>query len=371
MSLRRSGPSKVALAFVAILAACGSSDDGAKPDSGSGGKADGPSGTGGAIGLRDSATDPAAPGPDAADAVKPISDAAVAGEVAAETAAGLDAGSVDGPAAETRAGEAGLSTIDATIDTARATVDGGGVLAPDAQADGVDAAGSIPDAPADGADAAFQPGPAVPVVVNSSNTATYNLSDGTWKLFYFDAQASQLYVVSGLTGISRGYLGTSPSVSPSSYEKTTDPESGALYFTAATAQRYYLAVAVSGGGASGSFQVADGGRLLSLGSTTLSLTPSDAGDAYEVFRFPVTAGHGYVLDLTGPVQPSLGFAVGARPERSTLGELTYSDWGIGGSLPFNNEEIKAANVALSTSGFYYVNIRVSAPITLTITITQL
>jgi hypothetical protein len=208
-------------------------------------------------------------------------------------------------------------------------------------------------------------------VVNSSNTGTFNLADGTWKLFYFDTQAGQLYVVSGLSGNTRGYLGTSPSVSPDAYDKATDPVGGVLYFTAAAAQRYYLAVGVSGGGASGSFQVADGGRSLSLGQTILSLTPADAGDAYEVFRFPVTAGHGYILDLTGPVQPNLGLAVAARPERSTLGEFSYSDWGVGGSLPFNNQEIKAANVALSTSGFYYVNIRVSAPITFTIAITQL
>jgi hypothetical protein len=369
MSRRRSGPSKVVLAFVAILAACGSSDDGAKPDSGSGGRADGPAGTGGAVGLRDSATDPAVPGPDAADAMKPLSDAAVAGEVAAETAAGSDAGSVDGPVAETEAGEAGLSAIDATIDAIRVTVDGQDV--PDAQADGVDAAGSVPDAPADGADAAFQPGPAVPVVVNSSNTATYNLADGTWKLFYFDAQASQLYVVSGLTGISRGYLGTSASVSPSSYEKATDPESGILYFTTATAQRYYLAVAVSGGGASGAFQVADGGRLLSLGSTTLSLTPSDAGDAYEVFRFPVSAGHGYTITMTGSSPPNIGLSAAERPERSTSGEFAYSDWGTMGPLPFNDVEIKATDVAQSTSGFYYLNMRVIAPITFTIAIAQL
>jgi hypothetical protein len=349
-----------------MLAACGSSDDGAKPDSGSGGRADGPSGSGGAVG-RDSATDPAAPLADAADATKPIPDAAVPGEVAAETAPRLDAGPVDGQAAETQAGEAGLTGIDA----APATVDGGDASKPDGQTDGVDAPGSVADAPADSADAAFQPGPAVPVVVNSSNTATYNLADGTWKLFYFDTQAGQLYVVSGLGGITRGYLGSSPTVSPAAYDKATDPTSGDLYFTAASAARYYLAVAVNGGGESGSFQVADGGRLLGLGSTTLSLTPADAGDAYEVFRFPVTAGHGYSIDMTGPSQPNIGLSTAKRPERSTAGEFTYSDGGTMGSLPFSGVEIKAANVALSTSGFYYLNLRVVAPITFTIAITQI
>jgi hypothetical protein len=302
---------------------------------------------------------------DAADA-KPIPDTAVVGEVAPETAARLDAGSVDGQAAETQAGEAGPSGIDGMP----ATVDGGGVSKPDAQADGVDAPGNLADVAADSADAAFQPGPAVPVLVNSSNTATFNLANGTWKLYYFETQAAQLYVVSGLAGITRGYLGTSPSVSPDSYDKATDPESGVLYFTAPTAQRYYLAVGVIGGGASGSFQVADGGRLLSLGSTTLSLTPADAGDAYEVFRFPITAGHGYTIDMTGPSQPNIGLSTAKRPERSTVGEFSYADGGTMGSLPIT-VEIKAANVALSSSGFYYLNMRVVAPITFTIAITQL
>jgi hypothetical protein len=206
--------------------------------------------------------------------------------------------------------------------------------------------------------------------VNSSNTAEYNLADGTWKVFYFDAEAGQVYVISGLTGLSRGYLGTSPTVSPTNYQRVTDPDTGVLTLTAAAAQRYYVAVGVSGGGTGGSFQVADGGRLLALGATTLTLTAADAGDAYEVFRFPVTAGHGYLLNLTGPVQPNLGLSVAARPERSFRGEFSFSDWGVAGSLPFTNQEIKAANVATSTSGFYYVNIRVMAPITFTIQIAE-
>ena len=36
-----------------------------------------------------------------------------------------------------------------------------------------------------------------------------------WKIFYFDAVAGQVYAVSGLSGITHGYVSTSPSVSPS------------------------------------------------------------------------------------------------------------------------------------------------------------
>jgi hypothetical protein len=179
-----------------------------------------------------------------------------------------------------------------------------------------------------------------------------------------------MYVVSGLGGISRGYLGTSPSVSPGRYDQATDATTGTLLLTAPAAQRYYLAVGVSGGGASGSFQVADGGKPLALGTTTLSLTPADAGDAYDVYRFPITAGHGYVLTLQGPSQPNIGLSVAPRPERSSLGEFSYTLWGMAGSLPFTNEEIPATSVAKSTSGFYFINLRIIAPITFTIAIAQ-
>jgi hypothetical protein len=242
----------------------------------------------------------------------------------------------------------------------------------DAPSDSPDVvAGNADDAPLDSVDTAFQPGPATGIVVNSGNTAQYNLGDGTWKVFFFDAVAGQIYVVSELSGIVRGYLSTSLSVSPTNYQIATDLSSGALLLTAPTSQRYYLAVAVSGGGASGSFQVADGGQPIALGSTVLSLTPADAGDAYDVFRFPITTGHGYTLTLLGPSQPNIGLSVAPRPERSSLGEFSYGNWGVGGSLPFTNEEIKAAWVADSSSGFYFVNIRIVAPITFTITIAEI
>jgi hypothetical protein len=290
----------------------------------------------------------------------PVLDAPVSAEAGTDAALPrLDAAAqpVDGNLPDAAATEAGRPGLDTTSASAEAS------------ADFADAAAGQADGPPDTADAPFQPGPATPIVVNSANTAQYNQGDGTWKMFYFDAEAGQLYVVSGLSGIVRGYLGTSPSVSPTSYQSATDPSSGTLLLTAPASQRYYLAVGVSGGGASGSFQVADGGKPLPLGTTTLSLTPADAGDAYHVFRFPITPGHGYTLNLQGPSQPGLGLSVAPRPERSSLGEFSYSIWGTGGGLPFN-ETIAATSVADSTSGFYFVNLRITAPITFTISIAE-
>jgi hypothetical protein len=269
------------------------------------------------------------------------------------------------PAKDLASPGAEVGVLDATADTTGET--SGQKL--DATTGDADATASQADGATDGADAAFQPGPATEIIVNSSNTATYSLADGTWKVFYFDTQVGQLYVVSRLDGATRGYLGTSPSVSPASWTAATDSTTGVLYFTA-TEGRYYLAVGVSGAGVSGSFQVADGGRLLALGTNTVSLSTADAEDVHYVFRFPVTPGHGLMLDFQGPGQPELALSVAPSPERSTSGGFSYSDWGIGGGLPFNNQEIRADQVANSTSGFYFVNVRVTGSITFTVGITQ-
>jgi hypothetical protein len=100
------------------------------------------------------------------------------------------------------------------------------------------------------------------------------------------------------------------------------------------------------------------------------LGPADAGDAYLVFRFPITAGHGYVLNLVGPVQPNLGLSVAATPERSSLGEFSYGNWGLGGSLPFSDQQVTTAQVADSTCGFYFLNLRIMGAITFTLTIAE-
>jgi hypothetical protein len=224
------------------------------------------------------------------------------------------------------------------------------------------------DVGADAADAAFLPGQATAILVNSGNSAQFGVSDGTWQLFTFDAVANQIYAVSGLAGLATGYVGTSASVSPASYLYKTNAD-GVLAFTASAAGRYYVAVASSGGGVTGSFQVADGGTLLALGSTALSLAAPDGDNTY-FYRFPISAGHGYVLSATGPSQPNVGLAVSARAERSNNGQFSYSAWGVGGSLPFNNEEIPATSVAESYSGYYYFYINVKGAIALTVTITQ-
>jgi hypothetical protein len=356
----------VTVAFLAMSAACGSSDNPSpKLDSGLVG-GDAPVVLRDAAVLRDTATlsdlaPDAPPAPvDATDGAVKVPDAPALSE--AGTEAGLPRldlapQTIDSNGLDATATEAGRQNLDTTS----AGVDG---------ADIVDAAADQADAPSpDDADAPFQPGPATPIVVNSANTAQYNQGDGTWKVFYFEAEAGQIYVVSGLSGIVRGYLSTSPSVSPTNYQIATDTSSGTLLLTAPASQRYYLAVGVSGGGASGSFQVADGGKPIALGTTTLSLTPADAGDAYYVYRFPITTGHSYTLNLQGPSQPNIGLSVAPRPERSSLGEFSYSIWGKGGSLPFT-DAIPATSVADSTSGFYFVNIRIMASITFTISIAE-
>jgi hypothetical protein len=267
----------------------------------------------------------------------------------------------DGSASEASVGS--VDTSSAKLDVVAGAMDTGG------QADGhADAGSGQADGSAEVADAGFVPGPATAALVNAGSAGQFSLGDGTWKVFYFDAVAGQVYAVSGLSGITRGYVSTSPLVSPSNYQFVTDTD-GNLSFTAAATQRYYIAAAVSGGGASGSFQLADGGTLVALGTTVLALTAPD-GDNYYFYRFPISAGHGYTLTATGPSQPSVGLAVAPRAERSSNGQFSYSIWGLGGSLPFTDQAIPAASVANSYSGFYYFFLRVSAAITVTVTITQ-
>ena len=368
----------VAVVFLAMSAvACGSSDNTAYDrDSSWSGGADAPIVPRDAATLPDLAPDAIPAAADATDSSINIPDAPALAEAGAEAASPrLDVApqAIDGTSADGTATEAGRQDHDATS----AGVDAGAADIADAAAGQADALSDIPDAatgqadvPPDAADATFQPGPATAIILNNGNTNQYNLGDETWKVFYFDAVAGQIYVVSELSGIVRGYLGTSPSVSPTNYQIASDATSGALLLTAPASQRYYLAVGVSGGIASGSFQVADGGQPIPVGTTTLSLTPADAGDAYYVFRFPITAGHGYTLNLQGPSQPNIGLSAAPRPERSSIGEFSYGIWGVGGSLPFSNEAIPATSVADSTSGFYFVNIRIMAPITFTISIAE-
>jgi hypothetical protein len=299
--------------------------------------------------------------PDAAAA----SDVVVTGDTATADAAAADAAF---------ANDAAVDSVAVGLDGSAQGFDGGkpgwdALADAGSQADGpADAGGSQADGPADSADAGFVPGPATAAVVNGGTAGEFSLSDGTWKVFYFDAVAGQVYAVSGLSGIVHGYVSTSSSVSPSNYQFVTNAD-GNLSFAAPAAQRYYIAVAVSGGWVSGSFQVADGGTLIGLGSTPLALTAPDGDNTY-FFRFPVATGHGYTFIATGPSQPSVEIAVSPRAERSSNGQLSYSIWGVGGSLPFTGYDIPAAAVATSYSGFCFFYINVTAAMTVTVTIAE-
>jgi hypothetical protein len=304
----------------------------------------------------------------------PIVDTVTAKDAAADTVAvGLDgpAQSLDGskPSLDGQAGS--ISEADSgTGDASPSRPDTGtGATDTSSQTDGPsDAGGGQTDGPAEVADAGFVPGPATAALVNTGSAGEFSLADGTWKVFYFDAVVGQVYAVSGLSGIVHGYVSTSALVAPSNYQFVTNSD-GNLSFTAAATQRYYIAVAVSGGGVSGSFQVAEGGTLIALGSTVLALTAPDGDNTY-FYRFPITTGRGYTFTATGSTQTSVKIAVAPRAERSSSGQFSYSAWGVGGGLPFTAYDIPAASVATSYSGFYFFYINVTAAMTITVTIAE-
>jgi hypothetical protein len=51
-------------------------------------------------------------------------------------------------------------------------------------------------------------------------------------------------------------------------------------------------------------------------------------------------------------------------------EFAYSDFGVGGSLPFD-EDITADKVAASFSGYYYFYLNLHGDMTLTVTISEM
>ena len=287
-----------------------------------------------------------------------VLDMAVATEVSTEAATVVDGpvqpGEVNPPGIDGATSESG------SVDSASSSLDVGTKVR--------DVSAAVSDGPLDAAPDGFVPGDATQIVVNSGNTGVYSLGDGTWKIFYFDATAGQLYGISDLSGIVHGYVGTSPAVSPTSYQYVTSTD-GTLAFTATAAQRYYIAVAVSGGWSSGSFQVADGGQLLALGANTVTL-PAPETDNYYFFRFLISTGSTYGISVTGPTMPSIGLAVSPRAERASNGQFSAAAWGMSGPLPITDEAISAASVALSYSGYYFFFLRVSAATTLTVTLTR-
>lgn len=294
-----------------------------------------------------------------AEGSTPVTDAAVpdAGgiDVAVPDAGGIDVAQPD--AAVPEAGGTDAAQPDAAmIDASQPDVAAPDAAQPDA---------AVSDAQSD--QDAFNPGAATAVALNASNTSTYNLANGQWKVFYFDAVAGQTYSISELGGIVHGYVSTSPSVSPTTHDLETDAN-GRLAFVAPATARYYIAIAVSGGGASGSFQVADGGQLLALGANAATLA-APTGDDYHFFHVPITAGSSYSLTVSGTATSSVGLGISPRAERASNGQFSYPLLGQSGPLPLD-AAIPAASVAESYSGFYYFFVRISAPVTLTISVTK-
>ena len=156
-------------------------------------------------------------------------------------------------------------------------------------------------------------------------------------------------------------------MSPTSFQSKTNAD-GNLAFVAPAAQKYFLAVAAQGAGVSGSFQVADGGRLLAMGKQTVSLT-APTGDDYTYFHFPIGAGHTYSVLIEGQGTTSVGLGLSARAERASNRQFSYPLRGVSGPLPMT-EDIPATSVAESYSGFYYLFIRVSVAMSISITVTQ-
>jgi hypothetical protein len=221
---------------------------------------------------------------------------------------------------------------------------------------------SVPDS--------FEPGPIVPITVNSGNTATYSLARGQWSRYSFPAEAGQIYSVSEIKDPSFCYLGTTSDVSPKNHLQKCNAD-GVLIFTAPVAQTYYLAVSVEGdsvSGMSGPFQVADGGMRLTLGENTVSLTSPTGSDGY-FFHFPITQGKSYQCTLTGTSKLSLGFSPAPRAERMSNGQPAWPLLGVGSGLPIS-ETIPADSVAKSVSGYYFLYINIHESMTLHITLTE-
>ena len=214
---------------------------------------------------------------------------------------------------------------------------------------------------------AYDPGPAIPIVVNSGNTASYSLADGEWTRFRFAAEAGQIYSIAELSSVTTGYLGSDSAVSPAHFTQQTN-SAGVLVFTAPATQTYYLAVAAAGGGASGAFQIADGGKPVALGASTITLTAPNRDDT-AFFRFPIAAGKAYQISLGGPTTSSVGLGLSPKAERAANGQFSAPLRGVSGPLPMV-ENIPATSVALSYSGFYYFFLHVYDPMTLTLSLTE-
>jgi hypothetical protein len=212
---------------------------------------------------------------------------------------------------------------------------------------------------------AFVPGPVEPLVVNSGNTAQYNLTDGTWKVFSFDTTQGHFYCLGTLDDGLDAYVSQSPSVSPFDYNEKTN-YMRALNFTSNSGGRYYIAVAASGS-VSGAFQIAEGGDLLDLGENTVDLTAPN-GDSTYFYNFSVAPGHGYNVSVTGNAKNPVTLSLSPLADRTTTGQFVSPLSSKTSALPINDEFIPYESVAQSTSRLYFLYVRVKEATSLTIKI---
>jgi hypothetical protein len=213
----------------------------------------------------------------------------------------------------------------------------------------------------------YVPGPVEPLVVNSGNTASYNLADGTWKVFSFDIVAGHFYCVGALGDGVDAYVDASPSVSPSDYLGKTD-YMRALNFTPYTTGKYYIAVAANGGGAAGTLQIAEGGDLLDLGDNSVSLAAPDGDNAY-FFNFSIAPGHTYAISVTGDAKKPVTLGLSPLADRSTSGQFEFPLSTLTSALPITDEPISLESVVKSSSRLYFLYLRVKETVNLTITVT--
>jgi hypothetical protein len=214
---------------------------------------------------------------------------------------------------------------------------------------------------------AFVPGPVEPLVVGSGNSANYDLAPGTWKVFSFATVAEHLYCISGLGSDVVGYLGSSSSVSPTNYVDKTN-SNGILAISEYSNGERYIAVAASANAASGSFQVADGGELLTVGENTVDFTPTGQ-DNYRVFRFTVAPGHNYAFSVTGEAKGPVGLGLSPKAERTIGGQIAFPFSETSGPLPINAPPIPFESTVESYTRFYFAFLKVQETVSLTITIT--
>ncbi len=225
-----------------------------------------------------------------------------------------------------------------------------------------------PDATPD----AFVPGPVEPLLVNSGNTAKFDLADGTWKVFSFDTIEGHLYVLGALPDGVEAYVGQSPSVSPFEYIEATN-YMRALTFTSSSTGKYYVAVVAKGASVSGAFQIADAGELLEVrtseggqvGENKFALTAPN-GEASYFYYFSVAPGHDYKVSLIGDAKKPVTLSLSPLADRSTAGPFASPLSSVTGALPITDELVPVASVAKSTSRLYFLYVKVQETVSLTI-----